>query len=47
MDRQEIQDAMEACEQAGDVDGAEHYQQMLDDMDGIGRMDVGEDAFFL
>ncbi len=47
MTRDEIADAMEACEAAGDIEGAETYQGMLDEMDGIGRQDVGEEPFFL
>ena len=28
----ELQVAMQACELAGDIEGAEHYQQMMDEL---------------
>jgi hypothetical protein len=32
-DRDELVDAMLAAEEAGDIEAAETYQQMIDDMD--------------
>lgn len=35
MSYEEIQEAMLACEAAGDVEGAELYQSMLDELGGL------------
>ena len=37
MTRQQIYEAMVACEEADNIEGAEIYQSMLDEIDGLNR----------